>query len=122
MIWVRSEKIARELNIGWKCADWKMITAEGNGADSTKVEVAVPINIYCIVIPIPISSEPAGSKQVILGRPWETYTRQCERNLDDGSRLITITTIDEAEQLTFHTTFPSDKRDRFGRSLGNIYA
>jgi hypothetical protein len=32
---VMSEKFARELNIGWKHADWKMITSDGDLSNFT---------------------------------------------------------------------------------------
>jgi hypothetical protein len=68
-ICVKSAEVARELNIGWKCADWKMITANGNESDLLKVAESVPVNVHGIVIPVAISLARSGSEQVILGRP-----------------------------------------------------
>ena len=121
-ICVMSEEVARELNIGWKRADWKMITADGNRSDLSKVAESVPVNVHGIVIPVPILWGRSRSEQVILGRPWETYARKCERNLDDGSCEITISAVDGSEQVTLVATFPGDKRDRFASSSGNLYA
>jgi hypothetical protein len=121
-ICVMSEEIARELSMGWKRADWKMITADGNRSDLSKVAESVPVNVHDIVIPVLIYLARSGSEQVILGRPWETYARKCERNLDDGSCEITISGVDGSEQVTFVATFPGDKRDRFASSSGNLYA
>jgi hypothetical protein len=119
-IWMMSEEVTRELNIGWKRADWKMITTNGNRSDLSKVAESVPVNVHGIVIPVPIFLARSGSQQVILGRPWETYTRKCERNLDDGSCKITISAVDGSEQVTFVVIFPGDKRDRLASSLGNL--
>jgi len=121
-ICVLSEEVASELNIGWKRADWKMITAYGNRSDLSKVAEAVPVNVHGIVIRVPIFLARSGSEQDILGRPWETYTRKCERNLDDGSCEITMSAVDGSEKVMFVATFPGDKRDRFPSSLGNLYA
>jgi len=121
-ICVMSEEVARELNIGWKRADWKMITADGNRSDLSKVAESVPVNVHRIVIPVPICLARSGSEQVILGRPWATYTRKCERNLDDGSCEIIISAVDGSKEVMFVATFPGDKRDRFASSSGNLYA
>ena len=84
-ICVMSAEVARELNIGWKRADWNMITADGNRSDLSTVAESVPVDVHGIVIPVPIFLARSGSRQVIFGRPWESYARKCERNLDDGS-------------------------------------
>jgi len=117
-----SETVARELNIGGKRADWKMITADGNRSDLSKVAESVPVNVHGIVIPVRIFFARSGSEQVILGRPWETYARKCKRNVDNGSCEITISAVDGSEQVMFVATFPADKRDRFASSSGNLYA
>jgi len=49
-----SEEVARELNIGWTRADWKMITADGNRSYLSKVAESVPVNVHGIIIPVPI--------------------------------------------------------------------
>jgi len=49
-----SEEVSRELNIGWKRADWKMITADGNRFDLSKVAESGPVNVDGIVIPVHI--------------------------------------------------------------------
>jgi hypothetical protein len=121
-ICVMSEEVARELNIGWKLADWKMITADGNRFDLSTVAESVPGNILGIVIPVPIFIARSGSEQVILDHSWETFARKSERNLDDGSCEIIISAVDGSEQVTFVTTFPGEKRDRFASSSGNLYA
>jgi len=117
-----SEEVTRELNIGWERADCKMITADGNRFDLSKVAESVPVNVHGIVIPVPICLARYGSEQVIVGCPWELYARKSERNLDDGSCKITISAVDGSEQVTFVTTFLGDKRDRLGSSSGNLYA
>ena len=116
-----SKEVARELNIGWKFADWEVIPANGNQSDLSKVAESVPVNVHGIVIPVPIFLAKSGCEQVILGRPWETYTRKCERNLDNSSCEITISAVDGSEQVTFVATIPGDKRDRVASSSGNIY-
>jgi len=121
-ICVMSEEVARELNIGWKRADWKMITADCNRSDLSKVAEPVPINVHGIVIPVPIVFARSGSEQGILGHPWETYARKCERNLDDGSCEITISAVDGSGQVTFVAPFPGDKGDRFASSAGTLYS
>jgi len=68
-MYVMSEEVTRYLNIGWKCADWKMITADGNQLDLTKVAESVPVNVHGIVIPVSIFLAKSKSEQVILGRP-----------------------------------------------------
>lgn len=114
-----SKEVTRELTIGWKCADCKMITADWNLSDLWKVVESMPVNVYGIVICVPIMLARSGSEQVIFGRPWELYARMCERNLDNGSCKITIAAVNGSEQVTFVATFPGDKRDRFVSSLGN---
>jgi len=69
-ICVMSQEVARELNIAWKRADWKMITADGNRSDVSKVAEFVPVKVYGIVIPVPLCLAKSGSEKVILGRPW----------------------------------------------------
>jgi hypothetical protein len=121
-ICVMGEAVARELNIGWKPADWNMITANGNRSALSKVAESVPVNVHGIVIHVPIFLARSGSEQVILGRPWETYAWKCERNVDNGSYEITISAVDGSEQVTFVATLLGDKRDRFASSLGDLYA
>ena len=121
-ICVMSEEVARELNIELKHADWKMITADGNRLDLSKVAESVPVDVHGIVIPVPIFLATSGSEQVIVRRPWESYARKCEKNLDEGSCEITISAIDWSEQVTFVASSPGDNRDRVTCSSGNIYA
>jgi hypothetical protein len=97
VISVVSEEVAGELNIRWKCADWKMIMADGNWSQLTNVTESVPVNICHIIIPKPICFAKSGSQQVILGRPWESYGPKCDRNLDDGSCEMTISAVDRSE-------------------------
>ena len=68
-IWVMSEEVARELNIGWRCAAWNMITADGNRSDLSTVAKSVPVNIHGIVSTRHIFLARSGSEQVILSRP-----------------------------------------------------
>jgi hypothetical protein len=49
-----SEEVPREFNIGWKHADWKTITADGNQSNLPKVAVSVQVNVHGIIIPVPI--------------------------------------------------------------------
>jgi hypothetical protein len=121
-ICVLSNEVARELNIGWKHANWQMITADGNRSDLSKVAESVPVNVHGIGIPVPMFLARSASEQGILGRTWVTYPRKCERNLDDGSCEITISAVDGSEQVTFVATFPGDKTERFASSSGNLYA
>jgi len=53
-ICVMRKEVARVLNFWWKRADWKMIIADGNWSDLSKVAESVPINVHGIVIPVPI--------------------------------------------------------------------
>jgi len=53
-ICVMSEIVIRALNIRWKCADWKMINADSNQSDLTKLAESVPVNVPGVVITIPI--------------------------------------------------------------------
>jgi len=121
-ICVMSEEDTRELNIGWKRTDWKMITADCNRSDLMKVAQSVPVNFHCIVVSLHIILAKSGSEQVILGRRWETYARECEKDLDDGSCEITIAAIDGSELVTFVTTIPAARRDTFPSSSGNLDA
>jgi len=116
-----SEEVARELNKGWKRADWKMVTADGNQSDLMRVAESERINVNGMIIPMGIILAESGSEQRILGRPWETYTRNCERNLDDGRWEIIIPAVDGSEHVTFVASCPGDKKDRFGSSWGNFY-
>jgi hypothetical protein len=94
-IWLSSEEVARELNIGWKHAHWKMITADGNQSNLSMVGESMPVNAHGIISPMSISGAKSGSEQGILGHPWATYAQKCKRNLDDGRCEITILTIDQ---------------------------
>ena len=118
-IYVISEEVTRESHIGWKCANRKMITADGNQFDLTQVAESVHINLHGIVISITIILEKSGSKQVRLGHPWDTHRRNCERNLENGSPEITIPVVDESEQVVFNTTVPGHMRDRVTSSSEN---
>jgi len=120
-IWVMSGEVAGEFNIVWKHADWTMITSDRNWSDLLKVAQSVPVNIDGIVIPTVILFANSGSEQGILGPPWETYTRNCERNLHDGSSEITIPAVDGSEQVTSVAAIPGDRRDRVASSLEDVY-
>jgi hypothetical protein len=104
-ICVMSEEVASELKIGWKHANWKMISADASWSDLSTGAESVPVSINCIVIPAPNILARSRSNQVIMGRPGETYARKCERNLDDGSCEITISAVNESEKVTFVATF-----------------
>lgn len=73
-ICIMNEEIAREFNIRWNRAGWKMITADDNWSDLTKVAESVPLNVHGIVIPVTICVAKSGSEQVIMGRHGESYT------------------------------------------------
>jgi hypothetical protein len=88
-IWVMSEEVALESNIRWKRADWTIITVDGNRSDLSIVAESVRSSVHRIVIAMPIFLARSRSEQVILGCHWETYTRKCERNLDNVSCDIT---------------------------------
>jgi hypothetical protein len=47
-------EVTRELNIGQKCANWKMITADGNVFALAKVAESLHVNVHGMVIPVPI--------------------------------------------------------------------
>jgi len=121
-ICVMHEWITRELNIRWKRANWKLITANGNGSDLPKVAESVPVHVDGIVIPVPVFLAISGSEEVILGRHWETYTRKCERNLNAGSCEISIPAVDESVQVTFVAIFQRESGNRLVSSLGKLYA
>ena len=105
-IFVMSQEITREFNIGWKRADWKMLTANGNWSDLVRVAESMPINVHGINVSVPVFLAKSGSEQVILGRPWETYTPKCENDLDDGSCKITISAVDGSQWVKFVANFP----------------
>jgi len=121
-ICVMSEEVAGELNIGWKRANWKMVTADCNWSDLSKMADSVPVNVHGIVIPLPIFFARSGAEQVFLGYPWDRYALKCQSNLDYGSCEITISAVDGSEQVMFVSSFRGDKRVRFGSSSGNLYA
>jgi hypothetical protein len=121
-ICVTSEEVAKELNIGWICANWKMITDDGNPSDLSNVGESLPFKVHIIVIPMPILSARSGSEHVILDCCCETYARKWERNFDDGRCMFTLSAGDGSEQVTFVTTFPGDNRDRFTSSSRDLYA
>jgi len=122
VIFLMSQVVARELNIRRKRTNWKMITADGNRSNVSKVAESVPVRVHGIVIHVVIILPKSGSEQVILHHRWATYAQKCERNLDDGRCEITISAINMSEQVTFIATFPGDMRDRFASSSGNLYA
>jgi hypothetical protein len=95
-----SEEVACELNIWWKHADWKMITAGGNQSELSKMAYSMPVKVHAIVIAVHILLARSGSEQLNLGRPWETYSWLCKRNLGDGSCEMTILAGDGSEQVT----------------------
>jgi hypothetical protein len=107
-----------KLNIGWKGAHGRMITANGNRSDLTKVAESMPLNIDHIVIPVTIFFAPSGSKQVILGCDRAPYAGKCDRNLVNGSCEITILAMNGSEQVTFITTFLENITDRFASCSG----
>jgi hypothetical protein len=93
-ICVMSEKVTRELILGWKHANFGMITADGNQVNLRNVADSLFVDVDGIVILVPIISAKSLSKQVIRGHPCEIYDRRCARNLDDGRCKITISAID----------------------------
>jgi len=58
----------------------------------------------------------------MVDHPWETYTRKCEMNLEDGHCKITFFAVDWSDQVMFVAPCPGVKRDRFGSSVGIIYS
>ena len=115
-ICVISEDIAKNLGLGWKDVEGKMVTADGNRSDLTKIAESVLIEVHGFTLSVPVFLAPTVSEQVILGRPWEAHACKCERNHDDGSCEITLTAADGTEQVTFMATYPCDKPDRFAMS------
>lgn len=99
-----------------------MITADGIQFDLKIVVKSVPISVDGMVIPITIFFAKSRCKQVILGLPWETYTRNGARNLDVCYSEFTISAIIGSEQVTLLATFLGDQRDRFASSWGNVDA
>lgn len=73
-IGLMGEEVATELNIRWECAEWKKIKADGICPDLRKQTQTVPVNKHSTVIPVPVFFAKSGSKQIILGYPWETFT------------------------------------------------
>jgi len=69
---VVSAEVARELNMGWKGANWKIITANGNQSDLMKVAKSVPVNVLDIIILMPMIEAKSRFKKGMLRRPWET--------------------------------------------------
>jgi len=118
---VISEEVTRELNIGWKHANWKMITVDGNRSDLTNMVECVPDNVDSIVILIQMSEAQSCSEYVMLGHPCDTYAQKNGRNLVNRNRHITISAINASEQVTFVTMDLGDKRDRFHSSSGNLF-
>jgi len=118
---VISDEVTSKLNIGWKHATRKMITADVNQSDLTTVAESMPVNVNGITIPGHNVLAKFWSEQFILGHPWVTCAQKCERNQDDGSCEITISLINRPEQVTFVTTWLEDKRDRFASCSGNLY-
>jgi hypothetical protein len=98
-----------------------MISTDGNRSDLSKAAESVPVKIHGVIIAMHNILARSVSKQVILGHPWEKYARKGEWNLDDGICDITISAIDESQQVTFVTTFVRVKRNRFASSSGNLY-
>jgi hypothetical protein len=71
---VMSEKFARGLNIGWKHADWKMITSDGDLSNFTYVTESMPINVHGIVIPMAKFLTNSGCQQGIMSCPFISYS------------------------------------------------
>ena len=115
-ICIISEDITKNLGLGWKEVEWKMVMADGNRSDLNKVTESVPIEVHGVTLSVPVFLAHTRSEQVILGRPWEAHAHKCERNLDDGSCEITITAANGTKQVTFVATYSGDKRDRFATS------
>jgi hypothetical protein len=100
-----TEEVSRELNIRWKCANGMMIAADGNLPDSSKVAECVTVKVHDMVMSVAILLRRFKSEQVFLSRPWDTYARKCERNLDNGSCKITIPAVDGSEEVMFVALF-----------------
>lgn len=66
---VMSKEAVREMNIGWNCADWKMITAKCNWSDLTKVVECVAVNFHGIVIAVHIFLSKIRMQTGYLGPP-----------------------------------------------------
>ena len=58
--------------MGWKGANWKIITANGNQSDLMKVAKSVPVNVLDIIILMPMIEAKSRFKKGMLRRPWET--------------------------------------------------
>jgi len=99
-----------------------MINPDDNWCDLTMVAESVPIYAHVIILSVSNFLAKSESKQVFLGSRLQTYAAMCERNLDDGSCEITISAVNGSQQVMSVTTFPGDKRDRFGSRSGNLSA
>jgi len=120
-ITVPSEEVTREFSIRWKHANRKMIAADGNWSNSTKVAESLSINIHGITISFHIYSAKSTSEQVIIRHRWEQYAGKCERKVDNGRCKITISAINGSEQVNIVATCPAHKRDGFASCSGNFY-
>lgn len=120
-ICVMSEEVTCKLNIGWTHAYWKMITANGNWSNLTKVVESMPVNIHGFIIPVAILFMKYSSQQSNFGRPWEAYSYKCDRNQTTSSCEIYIPAINWSEALTFLATFLGDNRNRLTSSSEIIY-
>jgi hypothetical protein len=49
-ICMMSDEVTRDLNTGWKCVNWMMITADGNQTDLSKMTESVPVDVNGIAI------------------------------------------------------------------------
>jgi len=78
------EEVTWELIVGLIYADWKMITADGNQCDITKVAESMAVNIYYI-IPVSILSAKSASVQVTLNRALESSTWKYEPSFAEGN-------------------------------------
>jgi len=82
------------------------MTANDNWSDLA--EISEPITVYMDGM-----VSPSWSEWYIFSRYRESHSPMCERTLHNTSYEITMCSIDGSEQVTFITTFPLDKWDRF---------
>ena len=75
---VMREDVARELNIRWKHANWKRITANGNQCDLMRMAESVPVNDHGIVIPVPIQLANLGPNRLCWVAPANRRSNEAD--------------------------------------------
>jgi hypothetical protein len=87
--------------VGWRRANWEMVSADDGCTTLKSVIAAAPVTIHGICIQVPIFVSPLASSYLLLGHPFEVKSWLVTRNMECGGCEVTIRNENGADEVTF---------------------